>query len=437
MWILALYLVYKKNPEIMNTESLHSTLSGPQKQMDARALNATIRDNQFTELANLAPSRLSHRYVSADTESFQKIELSSNSIQWTANDNFLLVKESAKVTVAKISGEILWTFSLPGENVFTPGHAPQLGSTLYLTTTSGRIYAFDVTSGQIIWYVQSPLKFFRSPLINKSELLLFAEQESNQYWTLQVLDAQTGAFKKTFSKLELPLSGKPIATGEFVYFATQSGQLSALNLDDGKIAWTTEASSSFHSSPSAIGERIYLTNEDGLALGFDRNNGKKISEIELGASIEEPLKRAEGTNIAITIDTSGNLMAADLSLGKRIWRYNLNMQGTKHHFGLYKLTNKALSQLNFNSTLFGWTVWTACNSTKLCIFDLKDGRLLHRIELRAEPLAQPEFVGADDLLLIPVKNGSGAKIIGFQIPADKTSVSAPITEAPSKPAVDK
>ncbi|MCB0350777.1 MAG: PQQ-like beta-propeller repeat protein [Bdellovibrionales bacterium] len=439
MWIFSLYLVYKKNPEIMLQETLHHVLSGTNKQTDIRAMGYSKSEDLFDNEKSKKPSTLSHKYIQTTDETFNNVDLKSSDLHWTTTKSFIIIKEKAKVTVTKLNGELLWTFSPPAELEFTPGRPAHLGSALFLTTKNGRIYSFDLNSGVLIWYIESTNKYFRSPLVHDEKLLLFIEEKINQKWALQILDAKTGENLNKHSQLELPLSGQPIAKDNHFYFATQNGLLRAITIEDGKSSWSTEASSSIRSGPSIINDRIYITNEDGLALGFDRKNGRKVNEVELGSSVQEPLKLVEGTNIVVTVDTNGYLIAADLKAAKRLWRYNLNTAGEQHPFDLYRLSTKSLLLLSFNSEVRGWTAWTACNSTRLCIFDVKSGRMLYRINLKGEPLAQPEFVGADENLIIPIKNEAGAQFVEFRVPETSPAAATPAPAAPTppQPALDK
>jgi PQQ-like domain len=422
------YLVYKGNPEIMNTDTYYSVLSKKNKKSEAlfhiKNSNESVREDLYATVAPTEVGRISHRLIDAKEENFTTINLSSTeaadglpyAIEARAIGKSIVAKENTKITVAASNGLVAWAFELPKGQTFSPGPVANLGTALYLSTVDGRIYVFDMLTGDVVWAAVNSKKYIHSPMVNGEKLLLFVEEKPNQRWSLDILDAKTATFIKNLKDLELPLSGNPVVNDGIFYYSTQNGHLYALHLDDGDGAWQSEVSASFRSGPTLIGDRLYLTNEDGLVLVFDKKSGRKVNEIELGSTIQERIAIIDGTNYAVTADLSGYLMVFDYKANKRIWRYNLNMPGQNHPFRLVQLTNQSLAQLNFTSLVRGWMILIPCSSTRLCIFDVKEGRLLHRIDLKGKPLTAPILFTDPTLVLTPVQQSGGATaVVGLQV----------------------
>lgn len=427
--ILTGYLIFRNNPEIMNPHPYYETLTKKRTDAEARVLNPSFDETFFSDSTSSETGRLHHRYIEVSKESYTPIPLPEKSVQWFTTGQYAIANSSSKIVTARTSGEELWTFELPKGLFFSQGRLHRLGQTVYFSTQNGRVYAFHIESGQLVWYLSTTGHFFHAPIVAGDNLLLFSEEKANLNWTLFVVNAKTGEIKNQFEKLELPLAGSPIAHGDTLYFATKNGHLNAIQLATGKPAWTSEGSSSFRSGPSLIGERIFLTNEDGFALGFDRKNGRKTLEIELGSAIQEPLVPVDGTNFVVTVDMNGFLIAMDLREAKRKWRYHLNWNGPNRTPQIHRLSSASLTQLNFNSEVRGLTIWTYCSETRICIFDVKEGRLLHRIDLKGIPLAPFALVnpstGTPPHLLAPVMREGRSEVIKLENPPPKTTLTNP------------
>jgi hypothetical protein len=435
--LLSARLVYRHNPEIMDTEPFYQMLVKNRETSESRVAPESHVAELLTAKAKVEPGHVSHRYVEAKEENFTPIQWTSNDLDWSATAEQIVAKDKSHVAVYNFKGEMAWSFTPPKGVSLSSGPAAVIGHALFVTSTDGRAYALNLINGQVIWYTANAnTSYFHSPIASGKDLVLFIEEKANQLWSVALTNSETGELKNRFGHYELPLAGDPVALDGIIYFATQTGHLMGIQLATGESAWTSVGSSSFRSSPKVTADRIYLTNEDGLALIFDRKNGRKLSEVELDSPLSQAVVPVEGSTMAMTIDSNNNLLAMDLKGTKRLWRYKLNMTGDNNPFRLIRLTQQSFTQLNFASELRGWTAWTPCNSTRICIFDLKNGLLLHRIELKGKPVAQFEWVGENNTLIVPLERDGHVEFVAFDVPVlpSTAGATASATPVPAKPA---
>ncbi len=62
----------------------------------------------------------------------------------------------------------------------------------------------------------------------------------------------------------LPDISSPVSDGKLVWALATGGTLNCYNLADGKTVWVKELDSGFWSSPSLVGGKLYLMDEDGV-----------------------------------------------------------------------------------------------------------------------------------------------------------------------------
>lgn len=169
---------------------------------------------------------------------------------------------------AYFSGELDWVFSATGALTTSPVIA---GSRVYITSgqtpDSGMVVALDLQTGSVVW-----------------------EERLNDI-----------------------SDHSPVVAAEFVFVVTRSGDVHALDRNDGATIWSYVAGSSVTGVPIVEEGVIYLTAEDVLAL--DAATGSEIWNHNVGGAAVRSLELIDGVLIALSSD--GNLNLIDSSNGKR------------------------------------------------------------------------------------------------------------------------
>jgi outer membrane protein assembly factor BamB len=230
-------------------------------------------------------------------------------------------------------GKLIW-----GKNLGVPenhyGHSSSLIAwenllfVQYDQNEDGKLFAFDLASGDEVWSVPREEISWASPAIiqptSEPQLILNSETDvtayrpatgeliwkedealdgevapspawaggmvlcANEYAMASAIRLDTGgdavssgiAWQYDFY---LPEVASPVGTDKHFYIATSMGEVVCLAHADGKEVYVEEFNRGFYSSPVLVGDRIYLADRDGLMRVFETGDTWKVrSEIELG-----------------------------------------------------------------------------------------------------------------------------------------------------------
>jgi outer membrane protein assembly factor BamB len=84
----------------------------------------------------------------------------------------------------------------------------------------------------------------------------------------------------------LPDICSPLADGQRVYLLTTGGTLTCYEIQSGKKLWEKELELNFHSSPSLVGDRLWIISIDGIVLHIAAaNEFKEFNRIPMGDEI--------------------------------------------------------------------------------------------------------------------------------------------------------
>jgi outer membrane protein assembly factor BamB len=116
--------------------------------------------------------------------------------------------------------------------------------------------------------------------------------------------------------------GTPAAVGDRLFIATEDGLAISLDADTSKTAWTYDIGSPSDSAPAVAGSFVYLGTRDHRVLALDRITGdlrweRNLENIVLGSPIV-----SDGT--LYIGSTNGNLEALDASTGEPRWSAEAN-----------------------------------------------------------------------------------------------------------------
>jgi outer membrane protein assembly factor BamB len=150
----------------------------------------------------------------------------------------------------------------------TPVTARHGGRDLVLATSSGRVDALDLQTGEPVWHVTG-LKGNTVPSPSVSgELAVIGSSEPNNTSALRL--GGSGDVTATHFAWRQPdvncSFGSPLVYRDCVYFVNRAGVAYCLDLATGKRNWETRLSASAWASPLAAGDRVYFFDTSGGAL---------------------------------------------------------------------------------------------------------------------------------------------------------------------------
>ena len=315
---------------------------------------------------------------------------------------------STLLALTSDTGQIAWKFQAPASTQFATGRLAVIGNEVVAATEDGGLYAFQFSTGRLLWYWQASENFLRMPMVYQNKLLLF-RREKGESWQIEIFAPERRSVIGTIGPFDSQLAAAPLLSENLLIFSVQDMHLEAIDLQSRKIKWSTEGSSDFTCPPALLGERIYICNEDGYILLYDRNTGRHAGEIELGSKIVSPLMLTESLPIGTAVDQNNNLIAFDIKQKKRLWKYSLISGDSHQRVAEIMLTHESLKALNYQSPIRGWTVWANCHGSKICVFDLKAGELLHRIDIQ-QRIAGDFLLAREDIVWVPVRTNNSVTL---------------------------
>lgn len=253
------------------------------------------------------------------------------------------------------------------------------GNRLFVATGYGRVAALDPATGKVIWEVKVGAPVHSAPTVAggrifvvtvDNELFALDAKDGKQLWehvglpqTASLLGGASPAVEgevviAPFSSGELDalevenglplwsdnlasarnvdavaaladIRGRPVVDGDHVYAASHSGRLAAIDLRSGERAWSHEIGSDY--GPWLAGDYLYLVATDDTLLCLTRDGGKvrwlrQLPKYENEKKRENPIEWAGpvlGGNRLILASSDGWALSVSPYTGKPLGRQQL------------------------------------------------------------------------------------------------------------------
>ena len=223
------------------------------------------------------------------------------------------------------TGQIKWTSQLSAP-IIAPSHI-QLGRVITVSN-DGNVYAHDAQTGQQLWVYHLPsvefsLRGQAAPIALDPNNVLVATANGYVYG----IDVITGVarLQRQVSVAEgrtdvarlNDVLGDPVMMGQFLVTAGYQGQLTVNDLQQQRVVWSQDVSSS--KRPEVTQTAVYATTTDGKILAYDLITGEKLWENTqlLNRNLSNPVML--GSDLVVG-DFDGVLNLVDPSTGNLIGR---------------------------------------------------------------------------------------------------------------------
>ena len=214
-----------------------------------------------------------------------------NDIQITGGpgygENMLLVgsMEGEVISLSAENGSELWRTRVSSEVLSAPQRASDI---VIVRTIDGKVFGIDGDKGRRLWIYDRTvppltLRGTSTPAIDSGIVVTGFDGGK-----MAALDVRTGkllwetsiAAARGRSELErmVDIDSQPMIVSGTVYIATFQGQVAAVQLDTGRILWSSDLSS--YAGFSADEQNIYVTDENSHVWALDRFSGSVLWEQE-------------------------------------------------------------------------------------------------------------------------------------------------------------
>ena len=330
------------------------------------------------------------RKISLGNILFEKINLIVQPVNLGENI-FYADKDFNIISRNYLTGKLNWKTNLEREKkekILFLGGISLVGNSLVVTSGLGNIYLIDSNTGKKVWKKNFLVQFSRPALIFKNKV--FAVSDDNQTFCLNLKNGEI-IWNHIGNLEEVSIIGgsKPAAIDNTVVLSYSSGEIYALDENDGSLIWFDNVGSSNYFSRSALNDiqsplsivnnKVYSPTFSDKLLVYDLNDGSKIWELKI-SSINQVTISGEALYI---IDTLGKLLCLDSKSGKLLWSVQLktNYDGEEIRWYGPLLTSNKLLVSNSFGTILSLSPFTGKTLSKL---NFDEGFILSPFQIKNE-----------------------------------------------------
>ncbi len=306
-----------------------------------------------------------------------------------ANEDYNLISKSFS------TGKVNWNILLnqeKKEKVSFLGGLSLKDNSLVLTTGLGNVYVINSETGKILWKKTFLVQFSRPPLIFKNKI--FVISDDNQTFCLNLNNGEMiWTHIGNLEEVSIIGGSKPAGIENSIVLSYSSGEIYALDENDGALIWFDNIDSGNFFSRSSLNDiqspitifdnKVYAPTFSDKFLVYNLSDGSTLWELKI-SSINQIVVSGESLYI---IDTLGKLLCLDNKTGKMLWAVQLktNYKGKEiRWFGPLLSSNKLIVANSFGKVL------------SLSPFS---GKTLSKLNLDEEFVMTPIQVGKEVILI--------------------------------------
>jgi len=171
--------------------------------------------------------------------------------------------------VHRQSGEIAWRKNRTSDmgSYGSPIVAQLGGQTLLLLAGVGRVTAYDLKRGDIVWETAGLAEATANTVATNGSMV-FASSGYPQRKLLALKADGSVAWKKENGN-EIPYPPSMVCHNENLFLISDQGLASCYDAQTGKQRWKERLPGSFYSSPLVVGKHIYVCNREGVTTIFE------------------------------------------------------------------------------------------------------------------------------------------------------------------------
>ena len=234
-------------------------------------------------------------YVGDNRGNVYAVDVASGSLRWSAKTGGFLANplasadgsvvaavQGGRTTLARLvafaagDGSQTWNVEIPGAALFAT--SPAIGDGQVIVGMSDQsVRAFDLGDGSERWSARlnSPLFFTGSPALTPDAVVVL-----DSFGQVYRLDPSTGERVWDFA-LNVSTPRTPVVVaGEHVLVATSKGQLAAIDLGSGRLAWKSPSGQALLRSLTIASDVVVGVRggTDGGLVAYSHGDGKLLSE---------------------------------------------------------------------------------------------------------------------------------------------------------------
>ena len=209
--------------------------------------------------------------------------------------------------------EVLWTLYLNDSVTTSPTVADRK---VFVGTSSGKLYALDVTTGHVVWTFDSGSPISSSQAFQDGVVFFGTENPGK----ICAVNASTGLLIWSY---EVPngaaVYSSPAVAHRKVIAGSSNGGLYCLNQGNGQLLWTTQLGGGYLSSPAIQNDTVYVTSSLGVHA-IDMLTGELTWEYVTQTPVKSCPAVADGL-VFVGAEDDDRAYALDQSTGNLVWSF--------------------------------------------------------------------------------------------------------------------
>lgn len=183
-----------------------------------------------------------------------------------------------------------------------------VGNVLYVGTMAGKLYAFDLATGEELWGRPFDADGAIADLAHIGDGVLFVPTLRGRVW---LVDAETGAALGDPFEAEGWVWTRPAIRDGVAYFGDFEDLVYAWDMESGRTLWTYEAGNKVKAQGVIIGETLIVGDEGGTVHFVDVATGLRRNAVKLDGAGKIRAGLVEKEGFAWILGTEGRLYRAD------------------------------------------------------------------------------------------------------------------------------
>jgi outer membrane protein assembly factor BamB len=201
------------------------------------------------------------------------------------------------------TGDLRWKFEM---GLHTQSRPAIADGVLYCGAWDNYFYALDGKTGDLKWKKKIGTSIFFAPAVNSpivvdGKVITCASKPAADMVNPNVycLDAKTGETIWGFTPQAGACSySSPTSDGQRVYLSTLEGELHALNLKDGSVAWRTKmGETTYDCRPTVANGQVICNTLLGTVAGFSGATGERLWSYKTGAGLTFAWPTVDGDTV--------------------------------------------------------------------------------------------------------------------------------------------
>ena len=369
------------------------------------SLSAPVVNNSWTHRNGTAEHTIRHPALNRNLTriwsakigqgSSRKAYLSADPV--VAGNKIFTLDSAGSVKAFSLAGEQIWSVDLtpPHEkSKEASGGGLAYGSeTLMVTTGHGEVISMNPANGEIRWKHKASGAVSSAPTITGNTVI--AISRDNVALGLNIANGRI-RWRQTSAGSTAGVfgAGSAAVTGDLAIVPFASGEVSGTLARNGIKAWSGAVSGGrkgtarsfvgdISSDPVAVGDTIYLANQSGRMVALERRDGSRKWTVNEGSY--SPVWVAGGAVFVITDDFAVKRLNA--SDGGEVWSTSLP------DYKSDRPRRQKDAYAYFGPTLAGGQIWVAGSDGLMRSFNPENGVLTGTVEIPGGAASQPAIAG--------------------------------------------